>query len=155
VHGARPDDFSPNLVPFLLGIARRLLDIKPTIPGIRISGSASAVIVRRSINQSDFKEPVDQATQLLFSLLGDARSSISIDWELAEDARNRPVIILKLSDANGTVSATFEPSELGDRNRLAERLNRLWGDLLEIRSHKQIERMTHTTGASLLRGPVV
>ena len=51
------------------------------------------------------------------------------------------MVTLKLSDPTGKVVATFEPSELKDRRHMVIRLNRLWSDLLQLRSHAQLERL--------------
>ena len=99
-------------------------------------------VLRKGINQvPKLKERVEAQTQVLYGLTGPSRNSVSIDWDLAADARGRPILVLRLSDANGTATATFEPEELEDESRLMSRLNHLWGDLLEIRSHMQVQRL--------------
>jgi hypothetical protein len=36
------------------------------------------------------------------------------------------------------VTAVFDPKELESPSLMRSRLNRLWGDLLQIRSHRQL-----------------
>jgi len=83
---------------------------------------------------------------MLGQLLGPSRGTVSVEWDLAEDGYGEPVLVLKLSDLNGTVTATFQPPELQDDAHMRARLNRLWGDLLEIRSHRQVERLMASAG---------
>jgi len=142
VHGVRPEEVPPELVPFLLGTARRLLQMASPTSRIGIRDSVTVTVLRKGVNEVPrLKARAERATQVLLELLGPSRNSVSIDWDIAEDGRGYPVVILRISDANGTVSATFEPRELEDEDHLRVRLNRLWGDLLEIRSHKQVQRL--------------
>jgi hypothetical protein len=145
-HGGRPSDAMPELVPFLLRLARRLLETAAPGSKIGIRDAVCVTVLRKGINQlPKLKDRVERAAQILLELLGPSRSSVSIDWDLAEDARDRQVLCLRLSDPNGTAAATFEPEELDDEDHLRARLNRLWGDLLEIRSHNQVQRLMGPT----------
>ncbi len=133
-HGVRPEDLPQDSVSFLLRLARRLLQTTAGSGGIGFSGFAT-VGVHRGISQSPkIKNLVEQATRQLVALLGPSRGSVSYEWDVAEDAKGRQVLVLKLSDLTGMVAATFDPSELEDPARMQSRLNRLWGDLLEIQS---------------------
>ena len=58
---------------------------------------------------------------------------------MAEDARGREVVELRVSDWTGSVGYRFAPGELADRNHMQYRLHRLWGDLLMVRSHVQMD----------------
>jgi hypothetical protein len=154
-HGGRPGDLTPDLVPFLLSLARRLLRTAMPQSNIEFRDSVSLTVLRKGVNQlPKLRDRLERATQVLLDLLGRSRNSVSIDWDLAEDARDRPVVVLRLSDPNGTAVATFDPDELEDEIRLRARLNRLWGDLLEIRSHKQVQRLMSSSSPFSPIGPV-
>ncbi len=140
-HGGRPDDLPPDLAPSVLSISRRLLERAGVHSKVHLRDTVSVAIVREGRNPTEFGNLVEGANHVLFNLLGRWREGVSVKWDLAEDARNRPVLVLKLSDVTGTVSATFEPSELEVPKLLESRMNRLWGDLLEIRSHSQVKRL--------------
>jgi hypothetical protein len=146
VHGVRPTEIPPAAVSLLLAITRRLLG---QMAGNRIGirDSVSITVLRGSINQwPKLQTLVEQATQILGQLLGPSRGTVSVEWDLAEAGNREAILVLRLSDLTGTATATFGPSELQDESRMRARLNRLWGDLLEIRSHKQVERLLASTG---------
>ncbi len=140
-HGGRPDDLPPDLAPAVLSIARRLLERAGVHSKIHLGETIGVGIVREGRDPATFESLVEGANRVLLDLLGRWRDGVSVKWDLAEGARNRPVLVLKLSDVTGTVSATFEPSEFANLEVLESRLSWLWGDLLEIRSHSQVERL--------------
>jgi hypothetical protein len=92
---------------------------------------------------------LQKATELLERTIGTTSSGLAsigntsgirATWTL-EQRNRRPVYVLKLSDATSNVSDDFLPSELRDQAKppmLPFRLARLWGDLLEQRSHRQL-----------------
>ena len=138
-HGVRPDDISPEIPTFLLELVRRLLMIVRTDNTIRFGAMASATLFRSKLNQSDLLRLAEQASEALGEIMGSLRGGVSEEWDLAVDADGEPMVALKLSDPTGKVAATFEPPELEDKRHMVVRLNRLWGDLLQIRSHVQLE----------------
>jgi hypothetical protein len=141
VHGVRPGDIPPDIPTFLLGLVRRLLRVGRTESAIRFSVSASATLFRSELNRSDFLRLAEQASEALGDVVGSLRGGVSEEWDLAIDAEGRPMVTLRLSDPTGKIVATFEPSELEDRRHMVIRLNRLWSDLLQLRSHAQLERL--------------
>ena len=84
---------------------------------------------------------VKDATILLDAELGASADLVTARWNLSEDARSRPVIDLEISDFTGAVSTRFAPDELRNTSHMQVRLGRLWGDLLQVRSHKQVEKL--------------
>jgi len=141
VHGVRPADLPPGVVTSLLEIARRLLKVGRVESGIHFNATASATLYRSRLNQANLMRLAEQSSEVLREVLGSMRASVSEEWDLAEDAQGQPMVTLKLSDASGKVVATFEPSELEDEQHMSIRLNRLWSDLLRIRSHDQLRRL--------------
>jgi len=154
-HGGRPEELPPELASSVLAIAKRLITRAGVTSTVRLRDSVSVAVIRKGVNQSKYKDLVDRASQVLTDLLGPLRDGVAIDWDLAEDARGCQILVLKMSDATGTVSATFDPSELEDTNLLMSRLNRLWGDLLEIRSHNQLKRLLGSATANSPIGAAV
>lgn len=77
---------------------------------------------------------VKKAFRVLAKVIGPTAGEISVEWDQGVDARQRPSITLRLSDATGSVEAAFEPKELENPTQLRIRLSRLLGDLLQIRS---------------------
>ena len=67
---------------------------------------------------------------------------IRAEWNPGQDPKGRTLYTLRLSVQSESVSASFTPRELRHRRDLRYRLIRLWGDLLELISHKQLENLT-------------
>ncbi len=87
-------------------------------------------------------EGIQRANSILELVLGQkAANLVTADWCLTTDEQKRPVLRLKLADFTVAVARNFSPDELVDAERLWFRLNRLWGDLLQLRSHQQLEEI--------------
>jgi hypothetical protein len=84
---------------------------------------------------------IQKAQGILEEVIGNTAIPATADWKIGNDERNKPVIELILSDCYGSVSRKFSAKELQKPDYLKGRLNWLWGDLLQIRSHKQAERL--------------
>ena len=153
-HGLRPDSIPPETITFLIAMARRLVRTAHGEASVRGSSSvAAAEVFRAKLNKSPrLKEKAERASAWLQDILGNSRSIVSAEWDLAEDARERSVLTLTLSDFTSTVTTTFEPSELENERQMRFRLNRLWADLLRIRSHKEIEAVIRTSGSITSNG---
>ncbi len=86
---------------------------------------------------------VEHATTLLEEEIGPSSGSVSAEWrEFGADQRI-PAIRLKISDWTGSAMIHFQRSMLENLSDPALRLSfvRLWGDLLQERSHKQVESL--------------
>lgn len=101
----------------------------------------------RNVNISDdvladprLQSAVENATQLLGQTIGHSASLLDLRWDKGLDDRGRPTIRLALKDWTGEVQAVFAPSDLAGDAVLA-RFYKLYGDLLQIRSHKQLEHL--------------
>ena len=153
-HGLRPDSIPPETITFLIDMARRLVRTAHDEAGVRGSSYvAAAEVFRAKLNKSPrLKEKAERASAWLQDILGNSRSIVSAEWDLAEDARECSVVTLTLSDFTGTVTTTFDPSELENERQMRFRLNRLWADLLRIRSHKEIEVVIRTSGSITSNG---
>jgi hypothetical protein len=92
-----------------------------------------------------------QATRRLEEVLGRSGDPVTAEWGRTTDEQGRPVVTLRLSDWAGTVMARFSPAELTHADTLGARLHRLWGDLLQVRSHRQLDKLfesIHSAGGS-------
>jgi hypothetical protein len=151
-HGIRPEEVPAELVTFLLDFARRLVRSKPSTPAAGSVVTASATVFRPNLNRAEggVRELAEQANGWLQAVLGDAKSLVSAEWDLAEDGNEKPVVVLTLSDFTGKATTTFAPSELSDERRVRFRLTRLWGDLLRMRTHAEVRglEVSTTTGVS-------
>jgi hypothetical protein len=92
-------------------------------------------------NNPELASAVVQATNLLEAEVGQSNGSVTADWNLIRDDSGRNLIGLTLSDFTGSVAAQFTHDEIMQSPRVEGRLVRLWGDLLQVRSHKQLEKL--------------
>jgi hypothetical protein len=83
-----------------------------------------------------------QVTEWLQEILGPSAESVAVEWDRAPDARGRPHYTLKLTDETGEmVTDAFTPDELELRRPLRFRLLDLWGNLLQLRSDRQVRKL--------------
>jgi hypothetical protein len=107
------------------------------------------VICSERIRQSgSLLRLVQQAADRLEEVIGSSAGLVTAEWDQSDDGRGRAVVTLRLSDWTGAVVASFAPDELEDASRLHVRLHRLWGDLLQARSHKQLQELLKSVDAS-------
>lgn len=86
---------------------------------------------------------VDKANRLLEIELGPSGDTVSASWQL-EDNQGRSQLWLEIEDWTGRVKTKFSLEELASPRQTSARLVRLWGDLLQIRSHRQIVTVTQS-----------
>jgi hypothetical protein len=84
---------------------------------------------------------VRRANELLEAELGRSSHLVSASWSLACDERGRPLLRLVISDSTGRAETAFAPDGLRDDWRTQGRMIRLWGDLLQVRSHKLLDEI--------------
>jgi hypothetical protein len=81
---------------------------------------------------------VECATQNLDEIIGKTAPLVSAEWSLMQDGSGR--LLLELHDFTGaSVEAKFDRAEFDRPVQLETKLYRIWGDLLQDRSHKQLE----------------
>jgi hypothetical protein len=90
-------------------------------------------------SRPELVKAVARATDLLASHMGASASRSKAEWSLTHDNRGREQIELRVSDWTGSVGYRFAPDELNDGEHMDYRLHRLWGDLLMVRSHVQMD----------------
>jgi hypothetical protein len=89
----------------------------------------------------DLLAAVRRANELLEVELGRSSGLVSASWKLLHDDRDRALLRLTISDWTGSVYAVFTPDDLKDAWKTQGRMIRLWGDLLQIRSHELLDEM--------------
>ena len=83
-------------------------------------------------------------TTQLEEILGQSAPLVSAEWDRSEDAKGRPIVTLRLWDFTGSVTTVFAPEELESPAHMRVRLNRLWGDLLQVRTQQQLRDLQET-----------
>lgn len=84
---------------------------------------------------------LQHATKRLEEVLGPSAGQVTAEWDRAEDGQGRLVYTLRLSDWTGAATAVFDSDELQSGSHMRSRFYRLWGDLLQIRSDKQLQEL--------------
>lgn len=98
-------------------------------------------------NNKELSGLIQQATKQLEEAVGISNDSVRAEWTQKSDTHGRPVIILRLTDWTGTVQSQFSSDDLRSPLPLDLRLLRLWGDLLQIRSHRQVDDLRQSVEA--------
>ena len=86
---------------------------------------------------------VNFSRPLLEEVIGRSTDSVDARWALEATDTGRKILWLTLADwtdADG-VSMAFEPGELATGDRARRKMKRLFGDLLQARSHRQLEHL--------------
>jgi hypothetical protein len=91
--------------------------------------------------QETLAADVALADKLLEVEIGPPSKMLTREWKLTQDERQRSTIELHLSDSTGSVRGVFAPDELRDTYHMQRPIHSLWGDLLQIRAHKQTQRL--------------
>ena len=84
---------------------------------------------------------VRRAQELLEMESTRSSNTVSATWKLVRDDRNAQFIRLAIADWSGRAETTFSPETHKNHDQVRGRMIRLWGDLLQIRSHKLVEEM--------------
>jgi hypothetical protein len=83
----------------------------------------------------------EKATEVLEEIMGNNASEVSAEWDIGTNARNQNVLTLTLSDWTGSATRVIEPEQLQSSSWRELPLLRVWGDLLRIRNHKQLQEL--------------
>ena len=89
----------------------------------------------------DLSQKVDRAMELLNRETTASAREVDATWDIQTDLQARRVVRLRLSDAADSVEGEFTERELDDEYSVTRRLSRLWGDLLQERSHRQLRHL--------------
>lgn len=84
---------------------------------------------------------VRRANDLLEKAVGPISSPrVSAHWTIVDDAGTK-LLRLELSDFTGTTDGFFRLEDLKNDWYLEGRMLKIWGDLLQVRAHKQVEKI--------------
>ena len=100
----------------------------------------------RSQQVGEYRALLQQATERLEDILGPSAALVNVQWDRIEDSRGRSLYRLTIKDFTGEASTDFAPEELQNPTHMHVRLYRLWGDLLQVRSNKQHEKVQAISG---------
>jgi hypothetical protein len=84
---------------------------------------------------------LQRATADLEEIAGPSGAEVTATWDRSDNGR---LYVLRLSDWSGEVSRQFYVSELWSAKQSRWPLLRIWGDLLELRSHKLMDKLLGT-----------
>jgi hypothetical protein len=87
----------------------------------------------------DYRPSFERASAILADTMGQSAAAARAIWSLIKDPRGRNLFRLTVSDWTGSVGYNFAPDELESESQMRYRLHRLWGDLLMVRSHVQMD----------------
>lgn len=99
------------------------------------------VIYSDRVKQSPDLPLIEAATIKLDEIVRRFADEVSAEWDRPDDFQNSKVFTLRLSDWSGSAIAIITRDELQSEQWLRDRLHRVWGDLLQIRSHRLLEQM--------------
>jgi len=146
-HGFRPEAISAEDVRALLEITRMIYpSVSDPSSGIGVLSSLKEVTLEHGIRRfPDSVYHARQATIRLEEVVRRFASEISAEWDQTSDRSGHPVIILRLSDSWGAVTATFSPDELKDPSLFRPRFTSMWSDLLAVRSERLRQKLDEPT----------
>jgi hypothetical protein len=85
---------------------------------------------------------VERANLLLEEIIGSAAEAVTAKWS-RDVSYGLDHVFLDLFDATGASGKTvFVPQELTSEDYLRARFYRVWGDVLQDRSHKQLDNLS-------------
>src|SRR5437870_3748843 len=99
-----------------------------------------------NVQQEQGFDRLQRATRLLEEVLGSAAGRVRASWDCGNDEKGRTVYTLHLADGPEELSTTFTLADLQRPREVRYRLIRLWGDVLQIRSQRQLRALTSGNG---------
>jgi hypothetical protein len=90
---------------------------------------------------------LQRATNWLQEDAGPSASHAIVEWDRIEDEKSHPHYMLRISDKLDAASASFDRDELTGGTLLRYRLSRVWGDLLQARSHRLLDDLMGGNGS--------
>lgn len=90
-------------------------------------------------SRPDLLDFAKAASETLEARSGPSAPQIRASWDVGQDDQGRDLVGLEISDWTGSVGYRFSPEELANPIHMKSRLDRLWGDLLMVQSHAQLD----------------
>ncbi len=88
----------------------------------------------------------EQRTAQLDEMITMQSPPVSAEWDSTSDGEGRPFVTLRVSDFSGSATTVFTPEEMGSSPRMRVRCNRLWIDLLSVRSSTLLREFQEAEG---------
>jgi hypothetical protein len=96
-------------------------------------------------NDMQLRSRIERANRLLEEIIGSAAKTVDVKWYREIPKGRWDLVNLTVSDPTGAQGSTvFASNELAREDYLRSRLYRVWGDLLQSRSHKQLDLLSGT-----------
>ncbi len=149
VHSVQPTEVATEIVAFLLETVRSLKNRQLNKLVEQYGVPITPVRIRNPLTRDKHVlQRIMIVSTLLDEVLGTSRTQVLADWSQGEDGQGTPVIILKLSDLTGSVTASFTQEELMQTQHVKTRFFKLWGNLLRFRVEEQLEHLTGVKGGA-------
>jgi hypothetical protein len=86
---------------------------------------------------------IEHATKALEEEIGPASSTVTAEWTLSGANQQLPLIGLEISDGIDSARQQFQRTMIERKPDSSLRIHfiRMWGDLLQERSHRQMKRL--------------
>lgn len=106
------------------------------------------IIYSEALRQSgDLFALAQRASQVLEDVATRSAPRVTAEWDRDPEENGGNFVRLRLSDWIGSVTARLSRAELSsDEDALVGRLNRLWGDMLEIRLDRLLDQFDKSLG---------
>jgi hypothetical protein len=106
------------------------------------AGSDRTITIRwpKALKQDkNLFDRIQRGNELLQAELGNSRASVEAEWTRANDPTSP--LTLKLTDlySKRSVEEDFTYKDFDDRDKLATRIHKMWGRLLDLRSGEIIK----------------
>jgi hypothetical protein len=99
------------------------------------------VIYSDRVKQSPDFSAIEAATLKLEEIVRRYADEVTAEWDRPDDFRNTKIFTLRLADWSGAATVIITREELQSEQLLRGRQLQVWGDLLQIRSHRILEQM--------------
>jgi hypothetical protein len=107
----------------------------------------STTYTQRLHDRPELLNAAQQASTVLDDVLGESAERVDATWDAITDQKGRELVVLTVQDPfAGAVSTEFSPDEFQSRRHLDRRLYRFWGDVLQTRSHVQLDQLRAQVG---------
>jgi hypothetical protein len=91
-------------------------------------------------------QTLGEATGWLEDAIGASAARVTAEWDRTTDDKGHAQYNLRISDSVDRANASYAPDEIRSPRHMRFRLLRLWGDLLQARDHRQLQRLLSSSG---------
>jgi len=87
---------------------------------------------------------MQKATKWLEEATGKSSAMVRAEWDQCEDEKGQTQFTLRVSDTKDFAMASFSLDELASPADMRYLLIRLWGEVLQARSHRLVNKLLET-----------